>query len=313
MFVIVMRCIEWSMYQRPLQRLRSAGGAKQSVFADAGNLLVNMRGIGWTWSKGLHIPHETKPLTSRKAFIRATVLNLVRDAVICDTLHYCIQCLSPDTFGSTRGGTIFDPDLPALRRYSRSTTITALTGIVIYFSMTLEYSLAILVAFAVPGLNSEPSDWPPFSEGPWKATSLTDFWARKWHQSFRRPFIEVGGRPMRRLFGPIGGLMGVFILSGMLHDWSIWAMGKGTDFKGLGGFFILSGVGVLLEKAWERQTGVKVAGWAGWIWTMTWILSTGNLLANAWLSKGLAGCALLPEGLRPAKFFAQKVLSHPGL
>ena len=129
--------------------------------------------------------------------------------------------------------------------------------------------MVTVIAFIIPGLDHEPAHWPPFSEGPWKATSLVDFWTHKWHQTFRHSFIEVAGRPMRRFFGPVGGVMGVFILSGMLHDWCIWGMGKGTEFKELGGFFVLSGAGVILEKTWERATGVKVKGLAGWLWNVS--------------------------------------------
>jgi len=267
-----------------------------------------MRGLGWTWSQGLQIPPETRPLHSRKAFLTATVGCIVRDMFICDTLHYFIQCLSPETFGSTQGGTIFDPNLSPVPRYLYSTFITTMTGLVIYFCMTTQYYMATVLVFIIPGLNQDPSNWPPFSEGPWKATSLADFWGRKWHQTFRRVFIAVGGKPMHKVFGRAGSVFGIFLLSGILHDWCIWPMGRGTNFLELGGFFVLSGVGLLIEKTWERMTGAKVKGVAGWFWTLTWVLSTGNLLADAWLTTGLAGCELLPESVRPAKFIVEKFI-----
>lgn len=310
MFVAGMRSIEWCMPQKPLQKIYSAGEKKNSVFWDAADLMINMRGIGWEWSKGLHIPPDNRSLNSSRAFVIGTLLALVRDILICDTLHYTIQALSPDTFGSPRGGTIFDPHLPPVTRYLRSTFISALSGATIYFSLTMEYYLVTLLAFAIPGVNHDPAYWPPFSEGPWKATSLVDFWGKKWHQSFRQPFIQIAGRPMRRVFGRIGGLLGIFIISGMLHDWCIWGMGRGTDFPQLGGFFVLNGVGVILEKTWERITATKVSGRSGWLWTMTWVLCTANLLVDAWLSRGLAGCQLLPDPVRPVKFIVRKLDLH---
>ena len=164
---------------------------------------------------------------------------------------------------------------------------------------------ATFLVFLFTGPLQDPRQWPPFSEGPWRATSLADFWARRWHQAFRRPFVKVGGYPLRLVFGKLGLVLGVFILSGVLHDWGIWGMGRGTDFSRLGGFFVLNGVGVVLELLWERLSGRKVGGWAGWAWAMVWMVSTGHLLIEGWLRRGLAGCMLLPPSLRLGKFLVE--------
>ncbi|PSR75642.1 hypothetical protein PHLCEN_2v8933 [Hermanssonia centrifuga] len=169
------------------------------------------------------------------------------------------------------------------------------------------YHLATLIAFALPGLDQQPSDWPPLSQAPWLSTSLAEFWSKRWHQSFRRSFVQLGGKPLRFLFGRIGGIIGVFLLSGILHDWCIWGMGRGTDFPEIGGFFLLNGVGVILEQVWEQATGRKVEGWLGWLWTMCWMTSTGNLLVDALLRRGLAGGVLVPATMRPGKVLLQVV------
>ncbi len=307
MFGITLRMLEWSLIKQPLQRILSGGDKKPNRQWDAADLTCNMRGINWTWSKGLYIPPETRPMNSTSSFLRATILRGFRDLVVFDTCHCAVQSISPHTFGSTSGGSIFNPDLPFILRYLNSSVITILSGTVIYFSLSMMYHLATLIAFALPGLYQQPSDWPPLSQAPWLSTSLAEFWSKRWHQSFRRSFVQLGGKPLRFLFGRIGGIIGVFLLSGILHDWCIWGMGRGTDFPEIGGFFLLNGVGVILEQVWEQATRRKVEGWLGWLWTMCWMTSTGNLLVDALLRRGLAGGVLVPATMRPGKVLFQGV------
>ena len=308
MFITTLRTIEWSFLEKPLRRTDPPGS--RGVYKDAADLLSNMRGLGWDWSRGLYVPRDTRPTRSRLAFVLSTLVLFLRDLFIFDFCHYAVQLFSPDTFGSTKGGSIIDPSLPPVARYARSTTITLLSAVVIYFSLTMMYNFTTLLAFLLSGLREDPAAWPPISEAPWRATSIADFWARRWHQTFRRPFIVIGGYPARKVFGKLGGVLGVFALSGVLHDWSIWGMGRGTDFSRLGGFFVLNGVGVILEQVWLRLTGKKVGGWTGWTWTMVYIMVTGHLLIDGWLRRGLAGSLLIPPQFRIGKKFLEALGYH---
>lgn len=89
--------------------------------------------------------------------------------------------------------------------------------------------------------------------------------------------------------GEVGGVLGVFLLSGLLHDWTIWGMGKGTDFWRIVGFFYLQGIGMCVEAAFGMLAGRKVRGWWGRAWTWSFMLITAHLVVEAWLQRGLAG------------------------
>ncbi|GJE93114.1 membrane bound O-acyl transferase family-domain-containing protein [Phanerochaete sordida] len=222
--------------------------------------------------------------------------------VVCDAFQTAIHLLGPDSFGSLRGGTIFDARLPLVPRYLFSSLISLLTATGIYFSITMLYHTATVAGFA---LAPDPRAWPPLSDAPWAATSLRDFWGRRWHQLFRRLFVQIGARPAQAVFGRAGGVLGGFALSAVLHDVCIWGMGRGTAFPQIGGFFLLNGVAVIAEQAFERATGRKVRGYAGWVWTMLFVLATGNLLVDAWLTRGLAGACAIPDFIRPTWLLAQ--------
>jgi len=74
----------------------------------------------------------------------------------------------------------------------------------------------------------------------------------------------------------------------------MWAMGRGSDFKNVGGFFLMMGVGCILEALFNKASGAKVHGWFGWLWTTVWIVGWGNFLVDAWARRGLLGCTMIP-------------------
>lgn len=303
MGAVAMRLIEWSMLEEPLTRPNKAGGS--SVYANALDLALNFRGIGWKWGENTYIPPETRPTHSQSAFLFATLARLLKSLLLFDVFNYTVIKLAPPGVGTTSGGSIFDPSLPPIPRYALSTLITLIYGGVFFFSLDLVYYFTNTLAVAL--LNQPPSSWPTFSLGPWHATSLSMLWGKCWHQSFRRSFLALS-TPLYMLFGRAGSVAGAFLLSAVLHDWSIWGMGRGTNFAQTGGFFLLMSVGIVLESAWERITARKVGGWGGWVWTMVWMLMCGNLLIDAWMRTGLGGCDLIPPETRPVKLLLDYLL-----
>ncbi|GJE89718.1 membrane bound O-acyl transferase family-domain-containing protein [Phanerochaete sordida] len=295
MLMIAMRLIEWAVLASPLQRTQPS----TSVFLDAADLLTNYRGIGWEWSKDTPFPPETRPTDSKLAFTLATVLRLAQRIFLYDALHTLMRRLAPPAVGTAAGGSIFDDTLPPSQRYARSTLVTALFGCTTWLSMDLTYDAGTALAMLVPGAYA-PRAWPPYSRLPLRATSVSAFWGRHWHQTLRRTFTVLS-RPLAAVLGRGGAVLGAFLLSGVLHDWCMWGMGKGTNFAQTGGFFLAMAAGVMLEEAWTKVTGRKVGGWAGWAWTMAWTVAWGNLLTDAWMKTGLGGGEILPPQLRPAQ------------
>lgn len=148
---------------------------------------------------------------------------------------------------------------------------------------------ALLSLLAVLVFRDRPSQWSPLLFGtPHLATSLSDFWGKHWHALFRRSFLFLAYAPASKLVRPVlgrtaaraAGVLAVFALSGLMHDLGQLNMGGGLDLKRMTGFFVLQGVGCLLEETFENFTGRKVRGLLGWVWTMGWLLTTGTQAAD---------------------------------
>jgi len=303
MVTLSMRCITWSFALRPYRKLNNPGPDDKShkngrsYFLDAFDLCLNPRGIGWNWSKDLFIPHDERPVNSRRAFAARVALSAVFHLILFDFTHYHIQSFSPDTFGFHQG-TIFDSNLPPISRYVRSSWISFCAGLVIYSAMHTIYDINTLIGVLV--LKQDPKEWPPFFNKPWKATSLTEFWAKRWHPFFREIFVGLGGYPLSLVFGRVGGVIGSFLVSGILHYLGLWGMGKGSDVFGMIGYFVIMGAGVVLEGLYKKITGVHTQGWLGRTWTFLWLVGWANFLVDAWARKALISSQFFPDSYRLA-------------
>ncbi|KAJ7716824.1 membrane bound O-acyl transferase family-domain-containing protein [Mycena maculata] len=267
---------------------------KQLVF-DAFDLTFGLRGIGWNFSANMKVAAYTRPLD---AYIIPTLRSLAMHVVVFDFLHYFAQCIGPDTLGSTAGGSIYDMSISdPFVRCLRSTALTFLVGLLIYGAIQIGHDVFSLIAVTL--FRQSPAEWPPLFDGPWFATSLTDFWAARWHQVFRQDFIAIGARPMYLVAGRSGAVIGAFLVSGMLHYVGLWGMAKGADVRVIY-FFLVMAVGVILEAVWRHFSGSRVQGWMGWIWTCVWILRFGPLMTDPWCISGIMGSVFLPQPIRPS-------------
>ena len=326
MVTTCMRAIEWTFRMQPLARVHplypnsnvsrlkmtsetssdDPGDLKKALW-NAFDLSFNLRGIGWNWPYiGLQIPPETRPTETAPAFAWAVLTSAIKHALLLDVLQYIIQSLSPSTFGSPAGGTIFVSSLPPFYRYTYSSFVSLLSGLVIYCAIQVGYDFCTLIGIIL--FRQYPSQWPPIFNEPWRSTSLSEFWAQRWHQLFRHCFITIGGRPFAWLIGRSGVVMGVFLTSGLLHDLGMWGMGRGMEFWSVSGFFLMMGIGVLVEGMWKSISGEKTRGWVGWTWTMFWVIGWSHILADAWFRRGLAGSTFIPESSRPSKIFVYHML-----
>ncbi|KAG6373500.1 hypothetical protein JVT61DRAFT_6658 [Boletus reticuloceps] len=138
-----------------------------SIIVDALDLASSYRGHGWEWSRGLYIQRETRPVT-RLAFAFYAFLSGVAHTCACGVFHRAVLSLLPVGAGSIPGGsTLFDESLPLLR-YLRASLISIFIAIAHYASMQIIYDLCTV--FGIP----------------WFATSLSDFWGRRWHQFYAK-------------------------------------------------------------------------------------------------------------------------------
>lgn len=309
-----MRCIVWTFVQTPFQRKPSSSVSESpsTMHLLAADLCCALRGCDWTWSKGLFIAPQTRTTYSKSRFILETLASCIGHTLLVDIFHYSAQRLLRS---AAHGSSIFSSSLSFPGRYILSSTITLFSGLVIYAGIQLFYDFLTLCAVII--FRQDPSDWPLLFNAPWRATSVQDLWAKRWHQLFRDVFVGIGYTPvvsLLRRFGGAGkalsapaGVMGAFSVSGFLHYAGLWGMGRGTEFYAAG-FFLMMGVGIILERVYQCATGRKVGQWMGWMWTGAWVVGWGHILVDAWARRGLIDSVFLPEGWRPGKWVVDKVL-----
>jgi hypothetical protein len=306
MFFIAIRSLEWTVqtkpyvrhypYSRPEDQRPSTDAPKRNFVLDALDLACTFRGYGWNWSQGLYVARETRPTSSRFAFATSTLISGLTHAFMCGAIHSAVQSFAPETFGSVDGGTIFDDSLPPHLRYLRSSIIATLCAFGVYSVLRAGDELTAVLCILL--LRHRPEQWPPSFDAPWRATSLRDFWSRRWHQWFRQVFIFLGGRPISLIFGRAGGVIGAFLASGLFHHVALLALDSSSEtWRSLLPFGMM-GAGVVFERA---VLGTNVGGWAGWVWTMSWMVLWGNVMVDGWARAGMLGGSSFLDSATPVR------------
>ncbi len=103
----------------------------------------------------------------------------------------------------------------------------------------------------------------PLMQSPTTATSLATFWGVRWNTAFNKLVHDLAFRPVARRVGTAWATMVVFAISGVIHELAISFPARG----GYGlpfGYFLLQGVGVLIERTETGRSlglGRGVRGW----------------------------------------------------
>ncbi|KAG2058210.1 hypothetical protein BDR06DRAFT_950635 [Suillus hirtellus] len=299
MIYIAARTLEWTVQTKPFVRMArpsSTDVPKRNLVLDAIDLVCNSRGCGWDWSQGVYIPPETHPTSSRLAFATSASVSGLKHLFLSGTIHSAVKSFSPDTFGSVDGGTIFDDSLPPHLRYLRSSIIATLCAFAIYSLIKANYEIIVVICVLI--LRQHPDQCPPLIDSPWRATSLREFWSRRWHQWFRRIFIFLGGNPLYLLFGRNGGIIGTFLASGFIHHLQLLPIDPSSEMWRMVLPFGMMGAGMVIERA---VAGNKTGGWMGWTWTMCWVLLWGNVMVDGWARAGLLGSPNVLDSATPIR------------
>ncbi|EGN98307.1 hypothetical protein SERLA73DRAFT_183248 [Serpula lacrymans var. lacrymans S7.3] len=267
----------------------------QSCFYDTSELILSMRGLGWKYGVGVHVPKEHKSL-ERALFLKSTVLSFLQNFLILDFLESMIK-LVPGV-GTPEGRSIFFHDLPITQRFLLSTAIHVATGSCLLYGFQMIYDLITIIAVGL--LQSPPSAWPPIMDHPWSSDSLHIFWAKRWHQVLRQTFIICGGYPGELLGGNFGMVIGTFIGSGLYHEFAIYAMGSGFDYR-VPFFFAVQGPLLMFERVWRKVIGRRIGGVYGILWVYFCIIILGQPLVDSWHRRGLGGGMVIPPPLSPAR------------
>ena len=305
MMMLVTRSIYWAFAKGPLVRHLRPTNSTPSTLMDAVDLALAFRGYGWDWSRGMYIPPETRP-SDRSGFVFHVALSAVAHALMCGTSHRAIRSFSPVGLGAVSGVSIFDETLPFHLRYVRSSIIALIGAIAVYAMLQMTYDLCTLVGVLL--LRQDPAQWPPGFDSPWRSTSLTQFWGRRWHQWLRHIFLVQGGYPLSFVFGRTGLVVGAFLSSAVYHHVGIHSLDNTSELWRMVVGFVMMAPGLFAEQAFKWLTGRKVCGLAGWIWTMTWLAMWGSVIIDGFVRVGLFRGDAFIDGIPPLRWLVERLV-----
>ncbi len=114
-------------------------------------------------------------------------------------------------------------------------------------------------------------DARPLMQAPLAASSLGDFWGRRWNSAFRDLAHAMVFSPLRRCIGiPLAALV-VFAVSGLVHDLVISLPAK-AGYGGPTTYFLIQGAGSMLERSQVGQSLGLGGGLAGRAFTLGVVL-----------------------------------------
>lgn len=112
-------------------------------------------------------------------------------------------------------------------------------------------------------------DCRPLFDAPLRATSLAEFWGKRWNLAFSEMTALALYRPLAGCFGRPAATVAAFAASGALHELAISApVRAGYGLPTL--YFALHGALVLIERR-RAVSGSPVGGMAGRAWTLLWL------------------------------------------
>src|SRR5579862_591120 len=104
----------------------------------------------------------------------------------------------------------------------------------------------------------------------YRAPNLSLFWTETWHNAYTSPTRTLGYKPVRKIFGPIGGVMGGFALMATFH---VWAFAPYLRPKGLfrvGLFFMANGLGSVADYGVWKTNSTPLRVVVNWIFELFW-------------------------------------------
>ena len=121
----------------------------------------------------------------------------------------------------------------------------------------------------------------PIMNAPLRATSLAEFWGKRWNLGFRQLAHELIFRPTHRFLG--AGLAGflVFLVSGLIHDLVISLPSRGG--YGLPTlYFLIQGTGVMVERSRFGKSIGLTEGVRGWLFMTICLVAPVFWLFHPW-------------------------------
>ncbi|CAO3574908.1 unnamed protein product [Mortierella alpina] len=202
-------------------------------------------------------------------------------AALMDVIPFCLSFLTFDQIHS----------FSTLPKFLVNIAVSAL---VIFDISLANYTIMILWA-TVTGDLIRDTEWTLVSHYfPGFATSPAEFW-RQWHHLFQYIWVDLGFRPVHHLLRKhvtgkttnkhlartvemVLPVMGVFLMSGLMHEYMMVAMWHVRPGH-MTAFFLLQGAATIVSKALQNTVGQKVKVPNALLIALTWAfnLSTASL------------------------------------
>ncbi|KAB5591593.1 hypothetical protein CTheo_4982 [Ceratobasidium theobromae] len=331
-----MMIISMSTLGQPLKRKSESECPRSSLFSlkqlfDAIDFSLDIRGLHWDLGHGCYLPTETRDTSTLFNFEVDTLFMALKHALAFAAFYFLISQVG--SVSSISGGTIFvwtrvpsplgDISIPP---FLTACFVTSLAGLEIYhLLMALHLSITFLLA---PFYENPAQSWPLLFGNPLDATSVYDFWTHRWHSTLRHGFLSTGGKLGWMIGGKVGLVFGVFLISGLLHDFAVWCMGQGTDFSRVTAYFVLQGIIVILERSFDVDVWIDttdtnsrrislgasitrhkkegrvvrenslVDNGLGRLWTVFWVVVPATLAVDAMTRRGFLS---IPFEINPVR------------
>ena len=121
----------------------------------------------------------------------------------------------------------------------------------------------------------------PIMRRPVASRSLSKLWGKRWNLGFRKLSHAWVFQPLQKRFGLVGGTLGAFLASGLLHDLVI-SVPAGAGYGLPTAYFLAQGFGVIVERS---ETGKRFGlgrGTRGWLWTALIAIGPLYVLFHPW-------------------------------
>jgi predicted DCC family thiol-disulfide oxidoreductase YuxK len=165
----------------------------------------------------------------------------------------------------------------ALARHVRNPILVGWIGMV-GMILTLHFGMFALLSV---GWRALRVDAAPIMDAPLRATSVAEFWGRRWNGAFNDLALGLVFRPVARRAGVIAGTVSAFAVSGLVHELVI-SLPAGAGYGLPTAYFLLQGMAVLAQ----RKTAALRGAVSGWLFTMLVVAGPSFWLFHPALSGG---------------------------
>ncbi|KAL8242804.1 hypothetical protein R6Q59_013106 [Mikania micrantha] len=182
-----------------------------------------------------HSPSRSKDITNEKATKRSLIMKLMLFGMLLKVYDY--------------------------NEYIHPKARMSLYCFHIYFMLEIVLALLAYAARTIFQVELEPQ----FNE-PYLATSLQDFWGKRWnlmvtsilHPTIYTPVHSISSRVMSRTRASVVAVLATFLVSGLMHEFVFYNIGRLKPTGEVSCFFLLHGVLVSLEVCIKRVARGKL-------------------------------------------------------